>query len=46
MIATKKTDRQDFIAGLEAIGKTIEEEVDLTRRSKQESDRSSGARPG
>jgi len=32
MIATKKTDRQDFIAGLESIGRTIEEEVDLARR--------------
>jgi tetratricopeptide (TPR) repeat protein len=32
MIATKKTDRQDFIAGLESIGGTIEEEVDLARR--------------
>jgi len=32
MIATKKTDRQDFIAGLESIGGTIEKEVDLARR--------------
>jgi len=32
MIATKKTDGQDFIAGLESIGKTIEEEVDLAQR--------------
>ena len=46
MIAAKKMDSQDFIAGLEAIGKTIDEEVDLARRNKEESDRSSGARPG
>jgi hypothetical protein len=33
MIATKKMDRQDFIPGLEAIGKMVEEEVDLARRN-------------
>jgi tetratricopeptide (TPR) repeat protein len=44
MIATKKTDRQDFIAGLESIGKTIEEEVDLAQRNKLHFNRS--GRPG
>lgn len=46
MIASKKTDQQDFIAGLESIGKSIEEEVDQARRNKLEFDRSSGTRPG
>jgi tetratricopeptide (TPR) repeat protein len=46
MIAAKKMDSQDFIAGLENIGKIFEEEVELARRNKEESDRSSGARPG
>ena len=34
MIATKKTDRQDFIAGLESIGKSIEEELESQLRKK------------
>ena len=36
MIVTKKTDRQEFISGLEWIGRAIEEEVDLARRDKLE----------
>ena len=36
MIATRKTDRQEFLAGLEWLGKAIEEELELVRRDKLE----------
>jgi tetratricopeptide (TPR) repeat protein len=36
MISAKKMDRQDFIAGLENIGKTFEEEIELARTNKAE----------
>jgi tetratricopeptide (TPR) repeat protein len=39
MIATKKTDHQEFLGGLEWIGKAIEEEVQLVRRDKAEFDK-------
>jgi tetratricopeptide (TPR) repeat protein len=46
MIATKKTDRQEFLAGLEWIGKAIEEEVQLVRRDKAEFEKRRGDRSG
>lgn len=46
MIATKKTDRQEFLAGLEWVGKAIEEEVELVRRDKLESEKRSRSRSG
>jgi tetratricopeptide (TPR) repeat protein len=46
MIATKRTDRPEFISGLEWIGRAIEEEVDLVHRDKLEYERKGGARPG
>ena len=46
MIATKKTDRQEFLGGLEWVGKAIEEEVGLARRDKLEAEKRGRGRPG
>jgi len=46
MIATKKTDRQEFLAGLEWVGKAMEEEVELVRRDKLESEKRGRDRSG
>jgi len=46
MIAAKKTDRQEFLAGLEWVGRAIEEEVDLARRDKLEAEKRGRGRSG
>jgi tetratricopeptide (TPR) repeat protein len=46
MIATRKTDGQEFLTGLEWVGKAIEEEVGLARRDKLEYEKRSRSRPG
>ncbi|MGE5304794.1 MAG: tetratricopeptide repeat protein [Alphaproteobacteria bacterium] len=46
MIANRKTDQQEFIAGLEWIGKAIEEEVGLARRDKLEAEKRGGGHSG
>ena len=45
-IAAKKTDRPDFLAGLEWIGRAIEEEVQLARRDKLEFENRARGRSG
>ncbi len=46
MIDAKKTNRQEFVSGLEWIGRAIEEEVDLSRRDKLEYEKKNAGRPG
>lgn len=46
MITAQKTDHQDFIGGLEWLGKAIEEEVQLVRRDKAEFEKRRGDRSG
>jgi tetratricopeptide (TPR) repeat protein len=45
-VAAKKTDRPDFLSGLEWIGKAIEEEVQLARRDKLEFENRARGRSG
>jgi tetratricopeptide (TPR) repeat protein len=46
MIAARKTDRPEFVGGLEWIGKAIEEEIQLVRRDKAEFDKRARDRSG